>query len=133
MSIPVPKKIIYNGPATVVFWTDGTKTVVKKAKGQRDDKYSAFCSALAIKLYGSNSAVKRRIRHGEEGRPRLLWERPKEITTGEDRFWWDRTITTNDLNAYCSRDYIRQFAIGKAVRVISECPQSEGGTYEQRH
>lgn len=25
-----PKKVVYNDPATIVIWTDGTKTVVKK-------------------------------------------------------------------------------------------------------
>ena len=34
-----PKKIIFNGPATVVFWKDGTKTVVKRAKKDKDNKY----------------------------------------------------------------------------------------------
>jgi len=28
-SVLAPKKVIYNGPATIVFWNDGTKTVVK--------------------------------------------------------------------------------------------------------
>lgn len=51
------KRIIYNNPATIVFWEDGTKTVVKKAKGEKFNKYNAFCAALAKKLYGNNSRV----------------------------------------------------------------------------
>ena len=61
---PYPKRIIYNGPATIVFWNDGTKTVVKRAKKDKDNKYNAFCAALAIKLYGSNSAVCRYVNSG---------------------------------------------------------------------
>lgn len=61
---PYPERIIYNGPATIVFWDDGTKTVVKRAKKDKDNKYNAFCAALAIKLYGSNSTVSRYVNSG---------------------------------------------------------------------
>lgn len=54
-----PIKIIVNGPATIVFWEDGTKTVVKTAKGETWDIYHAFTAALAIKVFGSNSKIKK--------------------------------------------------------------------------
>lgn len=54
-----PKRIVKNGPALVVFWEDGTKTVVKRKKGEQDNVYHAFTAALAKKLYGSNSAINR--------------------------------------------------------------------------
>lgn len=53
-----PIKIIVNGPATIVFWEDGTKTVVKCSKYDSYDLYSAFTAALAIKIFGTNSKVK---------------------------------------------------------------------------
>lgn len=56
-----PKKIIFNYPATIVFWNDGTKTVVKCATGTEPDMYNAFCAALAKKIYGTNSRLKRII------------------------------------------------------------------------
>ncbi len=52
------KKIIINGPATVFFWVDGTKTVVKCMEGDKYDLYTAFCIALTKKLVGSNSKIK---------------------------------------------------------------------------
>lgn len=55
----IPKRIVKNGPALVVFWADGTKTVVKRKKGEQDNVYHAFTAALAKKLYGSNSAINR--------------------------------------------------------------------------
>lgn len=58
------KRIIYNDPATVIFWTDGTKTIVKRAKGEKFSKYTAFCAALAKKLYGNNSVVRRIVESG---------------------------------------------------------------------
>lgn len=57
-----PKKIIRNGPATIVMWPDNTKTVVKCADGETDNTYSAFCAALAIKIFGSNSKVKKTVK-----------------------------------------------------------------------
>lgn len=54
-----PKDIIRNGPATIVFWKDGTKTIVKLKEGMPDDPYSAFCAALAKKIFKSGSKVKK--------------------------------------------------------------------------
>lgn len=53
-----PKKIMRNGPATIVFWEDGTKTVVKKMPCDKDDIYAAFCAAFTKKYFGSNEKVK---------------------------------------------------------------------------
>lgn len=56
------KRIIQNGPATIVFWEDGTKTVVKRSKNDPEsDVYSAVAYALAKKRYGSNSQFKKRV------------------------------------------------------------------------
>ena len=54
-----PYRIEKNGIATIVFWEDGTKTVVKRGADEPDSEYAAFTAALAIKTFGSNSAVKR--------------------------------------------------------------------------
>lgn len=61
-----PKKIIYNDKATIVFWKDGTKTIVKIAEGTTYSKYNAFCAALAKKIFGTNSAVNRTVANGIE-------------------------------------------------------------------
>lgn len=56
------KKIIFNPPATIVFWGDGTKTVVKTMSGESFDMYHGFTAALAKKVYG-NSTLVRKIVH----------------------------------------------------------------------
>lgn len=58
-----PKKILKSGPCTIVFWLDGTNTMVRRATDEADDNYSAFTAALAIKIFGSNSAVKRTVKN----------------------------------------------------------------------
>lgn len=47
--IPGIKKVIFNGPATIVFWGDGEKTVVKAQKGETIDHEKGL--ALAITKY----------------------------------------------------------------------------------
>lgn len=59
-----PVKIIFNDPVSVVFWEDGEKTVVRRHEGEPYDKYTAFCAALAIKIFGSNTEVNRIVRNG---------------------------------------------------------------------
>lgn len=56
-----PKKVIYDEAAgvTVVLWTDGTKTIVRAAEGEEHDAYLGYCVALAKKMHGTNSALKR--------------------------------------------------------------------------
>lgn len=54
-----PKNIFKNGLYTTVMWSDGTLTIVKRGEDEPDDEYNAFTAALAKKLYGSTSAVKR--------------------------------------------------------------------------
>ena len=50
-------RIVVSGPATIVFWADGTKTVVKCSDDVPFDLYTAFCAATAKKYYGSNSQI----------------------------------------------------------------------------
>lgn len=57
-----PVRIIKNGPATIVFWKDGTKTVVKCAPETTPSDYDAFTAALAIKIFSNNSRLKKMIK-----------------------------------------------------------------------
>lgn len=56
-----PKEIIYNDAATIVYWTDGTKTVVKCNENDEYSEYSGFVAAVAKKMYGGANAINRLI------------------------------------------------------------------------
>lgn len=56
---PKPKHIYKNDDVTTVLWDDGTKTIVKCSEGDKPDDYHAFCAALAKKMYGTGTAVKK--------------------------------------------------------------------------
>lgn len=47
------KNVIFNFPATIVFWADGTKTVVKCGKGDKWDPEKGLAMACAKKLLGN--------------------------------------------------------------------------------
>lgn len=61
----IPKRILKSGDRMIVFWLDGTKTIVKRAEDEPDSDYAAFTAALAIKIYGSNSKLKRIVESAE--------------------------------------------------------------------
>ena len=54
-------KVIYHNPATIVFWSDGTKTVVKCQEGDTYDPEKGFYIACAKKLFGNNYKAVGRI------------------------------------------------------------------------
>lgn len=48
------KKVIYNGPATIVLWDDGTKTVVKCKEGDPYSPEAGFALAVLKRLTGND-------------------------------------------------------------------------------
>ena len=46
------KKVIFNEPATIVFWGDGTKTVVKDSEGKFDPE-KGLAMAISKKALGN--------------------------------------------------------------------------------
>lgn len=66
-------KVIYHNPATIVFWSDGTKTVVKCDKNDTYDPEKGFYIACTKKLFGNdyraggkiNKALKMAVTKGD--------------------------------------------------------------------
>lgn len=89
-----PKEIIYNDAATIVYWTDGTKTVVKCNENDEYSEYSGFVAAVAKKMYGGTGPInqiiksKKTIRGNGLGQPfrsektfeEVLSEAAKKVT-----------------------------------------------------
>lgn len=49
-------RVIFNAPATIVFWRDGLKTVVKAQNGESFDKEKGLAMAICKKLGGNRGA-----------------------------------------------------------------------------
>ena len=45
------KKVIFNDPATIVFWSDGTKTVVKRGENDTFDPEKGLAMAISKKFF----------------------------------------------------------------------------------
>lgn len=47
------KKVIFNDPATIILWHDGTKTVVKTQNGEKYDPEKGMAMAISKKCFGN--------------------------------------------------------------------------------
>lgn len=57
-SLPKPTKLIVNGPATVILWDDGSKTVAKCNKDEPFDPEKGVAIAIAKRFVASNKLNK---------------------------------------------------------------------------
>ena len=53
-TVPKIEHVIFNEPATIVFWKDGTKTVVKAQDGEEYDPEKGLAMAISKKAMGNN-------------------------------------------------------------------------------
>lgn len=67
-------KVIYNPPATIILWSDGTKTMSKCDKEDTYDKATGFMLCVLKKKYG-NKTVKKMF-------DRYVYDIPRENTKG---------------------------------------------------
>ena len=100
------EKVIFNNPATIVVWSDGTKTVVKCQPGDTYSKETGLALCIAKKFLGNkgnfNEVFKKWI--PEETEPveeKVLMSFQEDVETGEINL-----LTSNGIS------------IGEKVRVI---------------
>ena len=55
------KRVIFNDPATIIFWDDNTKTVVKCQEGDTFDKEKGFVMAYLKKMLGNDNTFNKEI------------------------------------------------------------------------
>lgn len=56
------KDVIFNNPATIVFWTDGSKTVVKCKGKDSFDPEKGLAMAIVKKVFGNKGNYYNKIR-----------------------------------------------------------------------
>lgn len=96
-----PNRIYYyDNDYTTVLWNDGTKTTVKLSDDDIYDEYSAFCAALAKRIYGSNSRIKKIIK--AQGRFPLSKE-DKKRRKEERKMRAEMEATQNLINDFAAR------------------------------
>ena len=65
----IVERVVHNPPATIVFWKDKTKTVVKQQDGDVYDPEHGFMAACTKKLFGNDNQFNYEIK----------WHVPKQV------------------------------------------------------
>lgn len=71
MLVPEIKNVIFNNPATIVFWSDGTKTIVKCQKDETYDPEKGLSMAIAKKALGNKYEYYNTIKHWLKKAPKV--------------------------------------------------------------
>lgn len=92
--IPDFRHIIFNDPATIVFWDDGTKTVVKCMEGEKFERYAGFAMACMKKMFGSTSRAKAIMNDFDLAslKPNKTTDKPKETKPKQKSVSLDQLI-----------------------------------------
>ena len=77
-AIPPIERVLFSDPATIVFWEDGTKTIVKCMKGEKYERYAGFAAACVKKLFGSTL-------HAKDIMEKYGVEQPKKVCKEENK------------------------------------------------
>lgn len=75
---PIAKQVIFNPPATIVYWDDDTKTVVKCDNDEFSEEFG-FAMACVRKIYGTRNSFKAQFK--DAFRPYLKQEKEKVVET----------------------------------------------------
>ena len=66
-------RVIFNDPATIVFWNDGTKTIVKKSEDDIWDPEKGLCMAIIKKINGKTNFIRKIVEENlEESEPHFM-------------------------------------------------------------
>lgn len=63
---PEIKDVIFKAPATIVFWSDGTKTVVRSQCGEKYDPEKGLAMAISKKALGNTREYYHKFLHWEK-------------------------------------------------------------------
>ena len=69
--LPEIKKVIFNKPATIVFWADETKTVVRCREDEIYDPEKGLAMAIAKKALGNKHGYYDIIKHWLKKAPKV--------------------------------------------------------------
>lgn len=61
LGVPPVTRILRNGRTTIVFFKDGTKAVAKRPIDEPDDAYYGVCAAIAKRVAGSGTKLKKLV------------------------------------------------------------------------
>lgn len=115
---PQIKNVIFNPPATIVFWTDGTKTVVKCQNGEAFDPEKGITMAFFKKMNGNKGHYFEEIKKWREKYNQTADK--KTVKTDENPKWYIlyRIGTSNNTYVYDTVYSTKYNAIRRAKKMF---------------
>ena len=115
------KKVIFNDPATIVLWKDGSKTVVKAQDGETYDPEKGLAMAISKKALGNQG------NYYDVFKEHLPKEESKD--TGNIDKWWgveaypikkgkDKAYRCSNCNRFISNETVKL----TRLNILSPCP-----------
>ena len=133
--IPEIKNVIFNDPATIVFWEDGTKTVVKCQYGDEFDPEKGLTMAIAKKAYGNKGSYCNKLKkwlpkEESDDTNRSIFV-PKEFTFNVDNVSSKKRMTFREEVAKLRPERVNPIFQGGVLgcpRDIEACPYLLGAS-----
>lgn len=105
------KRVLFNNPATIVFWADGDKTVVKCQNGEPYDPEKGLAMAISKKALGNDRAYYNVF-------AKYCKNQPSEVANKKDLKTAEEDNKTNRALAYDAIDYLKKaYENPKATKV----------------
>lgn len=127
--VPRIKKVVFNPPATIVFWTDDTKTVVKCQNNEEFDPEKGITMAFFKKTHGNKGHYFEEIKKWTEKYQRVTNEEISEVldnsTPDPNPKWhiWYRTGLAGDIYYY-DKDYSsKSSAVRRARKMFANASE----------
>lgn len=127
--VPRIKKIVFNPPATIVFWNDGTKTVVKCQNDEKFDPEKGITMAFFKKTHGNKGHYFEEIKKWTEKYQRVTNEEISEVldnsTPDPNPKWhiWYRTGLAGNIYYY-DKDYSsKSSAVRRAKKMFANASE----------
>lgn len=114
---PQIKNVIFNSPATIVFWNDGTKTVVKCQNNEEFDPEKGITMAFFKKMHGNTGRYFEEIKKWTD-----KYEGPVQKEVCEDSKWhiWYKIGMLDEIHCY-EKDYSTKSGAVKRAKKLCEC------------
>ena len=108
-------KVVFNAPATIVFWKDGTKTIVKCGDNEPFDPEKGLTMAIAKKVFGNQgnyyNQIKKWLPKKDETIEQVMERDPAQEYTDSTR----DLITDMALNGATKAELVRAIRFSKEL------------------
>ncbi len=124
-------RVIFHNPATIVFWKNGEKTVVKCAENETYNEYAGFCAAVAKQVFRTNSTVNRIVRNAYREPEKPVSEQRKEKSDDIDwqlEYMKARILELRDQGYSCADiSGVTGYSESTVRNVIKDAEKAEKG------